>query len=176
MTSTAISLRKRGRPSVMTEATQESILTRLAAGESLRSICRGDGMPDHGTVLRHVFRDADFRYQYELAREIQAESLVDEMLEIADDGRNDWMERNDPGNPGWIANKENVQRSRLRIDVRKWAAVKLLPKKYGDRVEVEHQPAALSDFLERVRAMAQRSALPVGPRTVTAATSDKVDD
>ena len=160
----------------MTTEVREVILFRLAAGESLRSICRSDGMPDHGTVLRHVFRDAGFRHQYELAREIQAESHVDEMLEIADDGRNDWMERNDPDNPGWLANKENVQRSRLRIETRKWTAMKLRPKKYGHRVEIE-EPAALAEFLQMMRSLTQRSALPIGPaRLNNAATDDKVDN
>jgi hypothetical protein len=32
-------------------------------------------------------------------------------------------------------NRKNIQRSRLRVDARKWAAAKLAPKKYGDRVE-----------------------------------------
>jgi hypothetical protein len=31
-----------------------------------------------------------------------------------------------------------VDRSRLQIDARKWILSKLLPKKYGDKVEHEH--------------------------------------
>jgi hypothetical protein len=56
---------------------------------------------------------------------------------IADDGRNDWMARKDPSNPGYELNGEHVQRSRLRLDARKWLTSKILPKQYGDRTEVE---------------------------------------
>lgn len=64
---------------------------------------------------------------------MQAEGMADEILEIADDGRNDWMEiqNRDGDNIGWKVNGEAVQRSRLRIDARKWLLSKLLPKKYG---------------------------------------------
>jgi hypothetical protein len=64
--------------------------------------------------------------------------MAEEMLEIADDAKNDWMERQDDegGNIGWRLNGDHVQRSRLRIDTRKWLASKLKPKKYGDKLEL----------------------------------------
>jgi hypothetical protein len=39
-----------------------------------------------------------------------------------------------------IVNLEHIQRDRLRVDVRKWIASKLRPKKYGDRTTVEGDP------------------------------------
>jgi len=71
--------------------------------------------------------------------EYQADFLFDELVEIADDCRNDWMERNDPTNPGYIANRELVARTKLRLDTRKWCASKLKPKKYGERMDVSVQ-------------------------------------
>ncbi len=61
----------------------------------------------------------------------------DDLLEIADDGRNDWVEkRNAQGEViGWTVNGEHIQRSRARIDTRKWLMSKRAPKKYGDRIE-----------------------------------------
>jgi hypothetical protein len=59
------------------------------------------------------------------------------LLEISDDGRNDWMQRR--GNDergGWELNGEHIQRSRVRIDTRKWLLSKMLPKVYGDKSEV----------------------------------------
>jgi len=38
-----------------------------------------------------------------------------------------------------IVDHENIQRSRLRVDARKWAAARLAPKKYGDRLEHDHK-------------------------------------
>jgi hypothetical protein len=79
-----------------------------------------------------------FSQRYARARELQAHSIADELLEIADDGRNDWMQRLGKGDddPGWGLNGEHIQRSRVRIDTRKWMLSKMLPKSYGDKTEV----------------------------------------
>src|SRR5262249_9536395 len=79
-----------------------------------------------------------FREQYARAREAQADVLFDEILDIADNASNDWMQANDPNNPGWRQNSEAIRRSQLRIDTRKWMAGKLRPKKYGDATRLEH--------------------------------------
>lgn len=132
-----------GRPSKYSQQIADQICNRLAAGESLRGICRDDELPDAGTVFRWLSCQdeafATFREQYARAREIQADALVDEILEISDDGTNDWMERQDEDgeNSGWRINGEHIQRSRLRVDSRKWFASKVLPKKYGDKVQQE---------------------------------------
>jgi hypothetical protein len=68
------------------------------------------------------------------ARELQADCLAEEILEIADDGRNDWTKREDGSD---AVNAEVVQRSRLRVDARKWLLAKLQPKKYDDRIAQE---------------------------------------
>ncbi|MEU6504669.1 hypothetical protein ABZ895_34575, partial [Streptomyces californicus] len=36
---------------------------------------------------------------------------------------------------GYQLNGEHVQRSRLRIDTRKWYLSKIMPKKYGERIQ-----------------------------------------
>jgi hypothetical protein len=87
---------------------------------------------------------ADFLNQYTRAKEESADALTDEMLDISDDASNDWMRRNtdEKGAPGWYANGDHIQRSRLRIETRKWIASKLKPKKYGDKVTHEGNPEA----------------------------------
>lgn len=127
-----------GRPSDYTQETADTICERLANGESLRKICQSEEMPSQSMVFRWLAAHASFREQYAHAREAQADAIFDESLDIADDGSNDWMERNDPENPGWQANGEHLQRSKLRIDTRKWMAGKLRPKVYGDKVINEH--------------------------------------
>lgn len=118
----------------------DRICERLAEGESLRSICRDEGMPRKATVFRFLADEANVaaRDQYARAKEAQIEGLVDEMVEIADDGTNDWMEKvNQNGDVvGAIFNKEAAARSKLRLDARMWAASKMLPKKYGDKLAI----------------------------------------
>lgn len=127
-----------GRPSIYSAELAASICERIALGESLRAICRDEGMPDKATVLRWLSQDAAFRDQYARAREDQADALFEEVIEISDDGTNDWMERNGEDDAGWIANGEHIQRSKLRVDARKWAASKLNAKKYGDATLLKH--------------------------------------
>lgn len=132
-----------GRPTIYSQTLAAIILDRLAEGESLRSICRDAEMPSRPTVYGWMLDNVQgFSAQYARAREMQAHALADETLQIADDGSNDWMERNDPDNPGWIANGEHIQRSRLRVDARKWAASKILPKVYGDKTTIAGDPNA----------------------------------
>jgi hypothetical protein len=66
------------------------------------------------------------------AREEQADKLFRETIEIADDKSGDYITTSDGKR---VVDHENIQRSRLRVDARKWAAARLAPKKYGDRVE-----------------------------------------
>ena len=73
-----------------------------------------------------------FRDQYAHARDMQADALFDEALEIADDVSGDWSTDKDGKK---VLDHEHIQRSRLRVDTRKWAAGKLAPKRYGDKMQ-----------------------------------------
>ena len=75
------------------------------------------------------------------AREAQADALFDECLEIADDTSGDLTTKestNEDGTPVLVVNHEHINRSRLRVDTRKWLVAKLAPKKYGERQMLEH--------------------------------------
>jgi hypothetical protein len=120
--------------------TADTICAQLAEGLSLREICRADGMPGKSTVMRWLHADAAFRDQYTRAKDIGIEAIAEDILDIADDATNDWMERHDKegGKVGWQFNGEAARRSQIRIDSRKWLLSKLAPKKYGDKVATTH--------------------------------------
>jgi len=83
-----------GRPSTYSQEIADEVCRRLAGGESLRAICRDEGIPDESTVRLWASDDREgFAAQYARAREVQFLAIADELLEIADDGRNDWMQR-----------------------------------------------------------------------------------
>lgn len=88
-------------------------------------------MPHVSTVLRWVAakEHQEFREQYAHAREAGLEQMADEILEIADETAHDTLLTEH----GERANNEWIQRSKLRVDARKWILSKQLPKKYGDR-------------------------------------------
>ena len=110
-----------GRPSIFTEELAAVMLIRISGGESVRSIARDQSMPGMTTLFKWLKENESFAKQYAQACEIRAEAVFDEMFEISDDGSNDWMERNhgDDKESGWYLNGEHVQRSKLRVDVRK---------------------------------------------------------
>jgi hypothetical protein len=125
-----------GRPSDYTPEMADKICELLADGQSLRMICAAEDMPSTAAVCRWLGKHSEFREQYARAREAQADSLFDEILEIADNGENDWMERTGRSGEslGWVENGEALRRSQLRVEARKWIAGKLKPKKYGEKV------------------------------------------
>jgi hypothetical protein len=96
----------------------DAICDRIGNGESLRSICRDPNMPSMSNVFRWLSASAEAADQYVRARETQADTLVDEIIEIADDRSLDANDR------------------RVRIDARKWVAGKMRPKVYGERLAV----------------------------------------
>lgn len=115
------------------------ILKRIAEGESLRQICQtAEGFPHRVTFLGWVAEDEKLQTAYAFAMEQRADYHFEEIFDIADDASNDWMERKGEKGEGWELNGEHVQRSKLRIDARKWALARMNPKKYGDKVDVAH--------------------------------------
>lgn len=130
----------RGRPAKYTDKIAAEICRRISSGESLRAVTASEGMPNMATVIRWLAdeRYADFRARYTHARDVQADLLAEEILQIADDGRNDtYIDEDGQRRTDW----DVVARSKLRIDARKWYASKVAPKKYGDKLTQEHTGA-----------------------------------
>ena len=128
--------KKTGAPSYKwTPEIEDEILDRIAKGEPTRKICLDPWLPSWPTLNKRLANDPQFVARYVCARETQADAIFDEILQIADDATNDYM-RNQNG--GLVPDQEHIQRSRLRIEARKWMAAKLRPKVYGDRVDLTH--------------------------------------
>lgn len=125
------------RPSSFTQAKADLICDLLSDGLSLRQICCMEDMPERNTVFRWLEASPAFQRQYARARELQADHYAEEIIEISDDGSRDYN-KDEEGN--LIVDHDHIQRSRLRVDSRKWAASKLAPKKYGDRMQLANDP------------------------------------
>ncbi len=94
----------------------ENICERIAAGESLRAICKDKAMPGRTTICRWLAENEGFQKAMAFARDLQSDSLADEVLHIAD-------------------TEPDPHRARIRIDARIWFASKVRPKKYGAKPE-----------------------------------------
>lgn len=142
-----------GRPADYTPAVGDEICKQLAKGKSLNSICKSEAMPDDSTVYRWLLathnKDLDqFRDNYALAREIQYQRMADEIIDIADDGLNDYVLANSEEGDICRINPEAIGRSRLRVDTRKWFMSKVLPK-FKDKPE-ETQKSDLEDIISKL--------------------------
>jgi hypothetical protein len=164
-----------GRPTDFSDELANRILERLADGDSLRKICAGDDMPNRSTVFRWLAAQAEFRDLYALARECQADAYADDVVALADQvlegkttiekqvavslGNNGGSQLQDTTE---TRTSDAVDRSKLMVDARKWAAAKLAPKKYGEKLElsgnVRHEDAL--DELERLEEAARAAAAP----------------
>jgi hypothetical protein len=129
---------KIGRPSIYTEELANDICTRLGLGESLRKICLDKDMPSLSSVMSWLTTKPVFLEQYTRAREIQAETQFDELIDIVDQ----------PPELSYVTGKNGeqievkfdssyVQWMKLRVDTRKWTAARMAPKKYGDQKQPE---------------------------------------
>src|SRR5215831_5387702 len=82
-----------GRPSIYSDDLAAKICRYVAEGYSLRQIGDLPQMPHKRTVKRWLSEKPSFQVEYARAKEEMAEHFAEEMLEIADDGSNDWIER-----------------------------------------------------------------------------------
>ena len=107
---------KRGRPSNYTAEVAEAVIERLMYGESLRAICADAGMPGRATVFRWIACHKEFRDQYQWARNIQADYIYDEIIDIADE----------------VVDPRTVPHARLMINTRLRQLARMTPRKYRD--------------------------------------------
>src|SRR5579863_8557302 len=164
-----------GRPPKPRDTSHDAeILARLASGESLRQIAKTPGMPAESSVRYWVGDDPDFAAQYARARNSGLDAIAEEIQEIADDATNDFMTRVSETGVNKVLDAEHVNRSRLRIDARKWLLSKLRPDKYGDDQRIQLTgagggPIEIAAVAETLRA--RRIARNQGPLLPSASSS-----
>lgn len=129
------------RPSEYTLEIAEAICAEMCAGKTVKAICAAEEMPSMSTVYRWLADPTkkEFWDLFAHAREVRMHRMADELEEIADDGSNDWM-KNKFGDD--VLNTDHVQRSRLRVDTKKWLLGKLAPRTFGDKLAVGGDPDA----------------------------------
>lgn len=144
-----------GRPSTYDRHTADGILIGIAEGEmSLREACSQISTPTYptglpkGTFLGWVVDDRDgLSDRYMRARQIRAHGLIDELVEIADDAREDF----ELGEKGWTFNGKAVARASLRVSTRQWVLSRMLRDEFGEKVEhtgtIAHNFAGAGDSL-----------------------------
>jgi hypothetical protein len=122
--------KKLGRPTDYNQELSNNICKQLALGNSLRSVCKADGMPDVSTVFDWLHKYDDFAKQYAWAKEESADAMAEEILDLSDEGRQVISSGAEKKSSAY------AQIVRLQVDTRKWIMSKMKPKKYGDKMDL----------------------------------------
>jgi len=113
---------KGGRPTKYNPELAERMMIEIASGMSVKRLCEEhDWTPDKKTFYTWMFKHPEFLHKYEEAKAAQMMWAAEHIEEIADSATN-----------------ETIQVDKLRVDARKWTASRLLPRKYGDRQQLDH--------------------------------------
>lgn len=159
-----------GRPSIRTKEIEEAVLAGIRRGESLNTVCDDPSFPHRDTVFDWLAKDAArkaakevnegevlFLDRYNVATTIRTDAMQEQILQIADDGKNDSYR---DANGKVVVDHDNVRRAALRIDTRKWLMSRMNPKKYGDRPTETHVSTTVNSgfvmTIERQRELQER--------------------
>ena len=131
--------RTHGRPTLYTPAIGRAICKMMAMGLSVRKIGQRPNMPKAPTIISwSINPDHPFSEQFIRASAVKYTLMAEDMIDIADDGANDWMEREEKsGRISVLVNREALERSRLRLDTRWKILAQALPK-FAPRLNIEH--------------------------------------
>lgn len=102
------------------------------------------------TVFKWLRDYPKFSEQYARAKEVQVEAFAEDLIAISDDGENDTYEVKigDTGETVKKTDHDVIARSKLRVDTRKWLMSKMLPKKYGDRLGLDHSGSIITSLTD----------------------------
>lgn len=153
--------KKAGRPTLYSKELCDAICELIAIGLTLRQIDRLESFPSKTTMCSWLVKYDDFRTSYTRAMEIRALVQLDEIQEIADDGTNDYVEIETRHGSKIILDSEHVQRSRLRVDTRIKMLEKLQPRKYGAKLDLNHDTPKDSPFAMLMSQIAGKVIKPV---------------
>jgi hypothetical protein len=97
----------------------------VSDGTSLRAACEKLGL-ERRTVRSWITRHREFAEAYDSARKLAIDGHVDGILELA-------------ASVGGTDSNAQVQAARLQIDSIRWLAAKLLPERFGDKIETKNE-------------------------------------
>lgn len=130
------------------------VLARIASGQTFHRVCTGktdqfgNQWPTVGQVQYRIRTDDAYKKEYDRARELQGDSWVDEIIDIADNiqERGTYEKINDDGSTRKQEQYKQVERDKLKISTRQWVLGRRFPKLYGDSIRQE-----ISNDLQNVK-------------------------
>jgi hypothetical protein len=129
---------KTGRPpEAVPEDIAEQLSEWIAHGKTLREFCRQEGKPAWRTVYDWMIKDKEFSARIAHARDLGYDAIAEETLAIIDEPPPSDM--NGKTDNGYVVWSKNRVEQRMKL-LAKWS-----PKKYGDKVGIEHSGSVALD-------------------------------
>jgi len=95
------------------------------------------------TFFQWMVKSDTLKELYNYAREVRSDVLFEQIIEIADTPMEGTKMKDTP--KGMIIETGDMTEHRkLQIDARKWVVAKMQPKKYGDKLDVTSDGAAIA--------------------------------
>lgn len=151
----AAAKRPRGRPTIRTPEIDEAVLAWVAAGKTLRDFCRQPSMPHRSAIDRWRAEDPAFQRRFARAREDGFDVIAEEALAIADSPKAGKIVTVDKDGKKTVT-EDMLGHRKLQIETRLKLLAKWDPKRYGERVEVEH--SGTLDLADAIRKARERAA------------------
>lgn len=150
-------------PVVYSQELALRICNRISLGETVTRICQDEGMPTECSIYDWVRKDKEgFKTIYTEARQLFWERLADEIIDISDDSSNDERTIMRRGQEITLPDHDHINRSRLRVDTRKFILAKRLPKQFGDNIDQDDKQQALAaNILDLIKLVTQVARQPV---------------
>lgn len=118
---------KNGRPSLYTtELINEICFAIMNSDKGIERLCKEHHhWPSKKTIFNWLKKNEDFKRLYEVAKEIQIEGLMDELLELPSEI---YIYTDKLGNRR--VHPLSIELMRVKMDKLKWKTVHLIPRKY----------------------------------------------
>lgn len=139
-----------GRPlSAVTQKIKDEVCTRLAGGESLRTICADAHMPNRSEVFTALYADEQFANQYARARKFWALAEFENMLDIADTPeQGEKTVVDDEGTQTTYA--DMIEHRKLQVNTRQWGLARMNKTIFGEKIEINNTTPADSMTPEEI--------------------------
>ncbi len=131
----------------------DEICIALEDGLSLRKAAESVGESAR-TILNWTRSNPEFSTQYARSREIGYLQLADTILNISDEYEVEV--KHDGEDVRLDLSPTAIARNRLRVDTRKWMLSKMLPKIYGDKLELSGDKENPLQTVTRIELVAMR--------------------
>jgi hypothetical protein len=119
-----------------TDELEDAICAAIAVTpKGLEEVCEENGFPNARSIYRHLVSSEQFSQKYARGREHQLQLLADQLVPLADKDRICQKRTIKADGSEEVVILDQVERTKLQIETRKWLLGKLAPKKYGDKLQ-----------------------------------------